>query len=182
MGNAMRILVPVLFAAGVCSGSATASSISVVPPSTERPSLTILGPLKTAGSDSEGATDGSISAHPTTSGGAEHLAASPAEIVSISASIVAMGEPAVSFDKVAAIGGKDASRKRDPRAMPMVIRGGVTDGAAGSSASPSPQPARQAATTPAPEASARPAKPRAAAAPKPAQGATAPAGDIRKPE
>jgi hypothetical protein len=44
-------------------------------------------------------------------------------IITISPSIIAMGEPEVTSEKVAAIGEKDGSRRAPP--LPMVIRGGV---------------------------------------------------------
>ena len=180
----MRSLLPVLFTMNLClanvwMGDAMASSVLSLPFSVDRPSVSTISPPARAAAVGPVETGASVSDLPASTG-PSRTTARPAEIVPVTKSVIAMGEPAVSFDKVAAIGdGKDSSRKRDPHAMPMVIRGGVTDGMVGHSG-PASAPAQQTATAPASQTAAKPTKP--AAAPKPAQQPDAPAGDFRKPE
>ena len=92
-----------------------------------------------------------------------------------SPSIIAMGEPAVANENVAAIDGE--TKKRGPSSMPMVIRGGVVGDAfsAPSAASVAVQPPA-AAQEPSSESAAKPGS--EPSAPEP----VAPAGPAIKPE
>jgi hypothetical protein len=154
-----------LLAGTLCCAPATAASILVAPPATttpDRPSIVTIAPAP----GSQAAAAGAVLSYPEP---APATAAVSAEPTRVSPSVVAIGEPGVSYDKVAAISIKPAAKKRNPYAMPMVIRGGITE-AAGSrpiSAAPVPQ---QASAAPAPEApaeTAESAKPVAPAEPPP---------------
>ncbi|MGE0501599.1 MAG: hypothetical protein AB7I79_08005 [Rhizobiaceae bacterium] len=106
----------------------------------------------------------------------------------VSASIVAMGTPAISYDKVAAIGGAGPRpTPRPPFSMPVVMRGGIVGDAFPDSQAPSLEGESPAAAS-SPEdaasgqASRRPDAPRQPEQPAPPPAAVAPAPATRAPE
>jgi hypothetical protein len=101
----MRIVAALLIASGLLPATAHASSILVLTPTSDEPSIVTLGASSVSPS--------SVAA------GTADPAASP--------SILALGEaqPGIAYESVAAIGGdveKSQARRNDP---PMVIRGGI---------------------------------------------------------
>ena len=164
----MRIASAFVVAAAVWSGGAHASSIIVLPAMTDDlgPSMVALG--------QSGAPDLTVlAAMPAP---AQPPIAEPGHVDIISPSIIAMGEPPVANENVAAIDGE--TKKSAPGTMPMVIRGGVVGDAfsapTGASVTVQPQ-----ATAEAPSSEESAAKPGSeASAPEPA----APAKPYAKPQ
>ena len=110
----MRIASAFVVVAAVWSGGAHASSIIVLPAMTDHlsPSMVEVGQT--------GAPDLTVlAAMPP----AQPRIAEPGHVDIISPSIIAIGEPAVANENVAAIDGE--TKKAAPGSMPMVIRGGV---------------------------------------------------------
>lgn len=139
----MRVLVLVLLWSTVLAGEASASSfVTLAPPADaatpsfavlETPSIKTIGLPKAPLSAS-----GTALSYPYPAEPLPHVAhgAPPGE-VALSPSVVAMGEPAISFDKVAAI--SDKTRTRQSLSLPMVIRGGVVGDAFSRAEPPAPQ-------------------------------------------
>jgi hypothetical protein len=92
------------------------------------------------------------------------------QIIELSPSMIALGEPDVAMEKVAAIGGENKRPRHDP--LPMVIRGGVVGDAFSPAATGAPVP-----LTVEPESSER----QASEAPS-TEGSSKPAGRTQEPE
>lgn len=163
----MRVASAFLVAAAVVwSGTAHASSFIVLPAMTGDlgPSMVELGQT--------GTPDVTVlAAMPQP---AQPPIAEPGHVDVISPSIIAMGEPAVANENVAAIDGD--TKKTGPSTMPMVIRGGVVGDAFSAPSGPSVALQPQAAQAPSSESAAEPGS--EPSAPEP----PAPAGPAIKPE
>lgn len=138
----MRVLVLVLLWSTVLAGEALASSFVMLAPPADAatPSFIVLGtpsiktiepsraPLSASGTPLS-------YPYPVEPPLAAH-GPSPSA-VALSPSVIAMGEPAISFDKVAAISNR--TRTKQSLSLPMVIRGGVVGDAFSRAETPSPQ-------------------------------------------
>ena len=114
-GSFMRIASAVVVVGALWAGGADASSFVVLPAMTDKlgPSMIEVG--RTATPD--------LTAAATIPPPAQPPIAEPGQIDIISPSIIALGEPAVTSESVAAIG--TTPKKKGPESTPMVIRGGM---------------------------------------------------------
>jgi hypothetical protein len=172
----MRAALGFVVVGALWAGGASASSFVVLPAMEARvgPSMIVLG---TAGSPST-----VVASTPADAGKQDQaLEVPPGEFVRISPSIIALGEPDVSLDKVAAIAPE--AKKSGHAAAPMVIRGGVVGdafapAAASAPVTVTPEASPQAAAESPQPAGSAPQESAPAAAPAPAQ----PAASAKKPE
>jgi hypothetical protein len=173
----MRAALGFLVVGALWAGGAKASSFVVLPAMEARvgPSMIVL--------DSPGSPSSVVAASTPDDAGKpdEVLEVAPGETVQFSPSVVALGEPDVGLDKVAAIAPEvRTSRHAEP---PIVIRGGVVGDAFAPSAASQPVTVKQEASPQAaadapPSAGSTPQEAATGAAPAPGQ----PAASVQKPE
>lgn len=183
----MRTLFGLLLVAAVLAGEAHASSfVTLEPLSTARkaPSIIELGTANSVEVLGAERADGERS-NPVPGRSAPIVQS--ASIVRISPSIVAMGEPAIAMEKVAAIG--DPKKRHGPEPLPVVIRGGVLGDAFTRAAPPTsmPLPSEPAKQEAANAPRSKPARDKPANRPEPEPVApppapTPPSPPIRQPE
>ncbi len=139
----MRVLVLVLLWSTVLAGEALASSFVMLAPPADAatPSFVVLGTpsIKTIEpSRTPLSVSGMPLSYPYPTEPPPHVAHGPSPgAVVLSPSVIAMGEPAISFDKVAAISNR--TRTKQSLSLPMVIRGGVVGDAFSRAETPAPQ-------------------------------------------
>ena len=127
----MRILFGFLLAAAATAGEAHASSFVTLEPleTSLGPSMIVLGePSPSVMQIPAPAADPVATAalsypYPGDKVGNQVAAAASSSFVTLSRSMIALGEPSVTFEKVAAIAPQEPSPR--PRSLPLVIRGGV---------------------------------------------------------
>ena len=174
-GRQMRAGLGFLVVAALSAGGASASSLVVLPAMEARvgPSMIVL--------ESRDSPSTVVASMPDDTGMPDQAhEVPPGESVQLSPSVIALGEPDVGLDKVAAIA-PDAQTSRHA-AAPIVIRGGVVGdafapAAAGAPVTVTPGASPQAAAEPQ-SAGSKPRSPTPGAAPAQAQ----PAASAKKPE